>query len=155
MQPSTRPAQFSFVQETPAATPEAAHVHFSSRLEFETDCSDVHTDLSRKARGVVVVDVRVKDAYRGRHVPGAINIPTRSIDAETTAHLSKDDVIVTYCSGPGCNGSTKGAIRFAALGFRVKEMIGGLDYWVREGYPTEGTLGAEESIFPELDRVYP
>jgi len=111
--------------------------------------------VSRKARGVVVVDVRVKDAYRGRHVPGAINIPTRSINPETTAHLSKDDVIVTYCSGPGCNGSTKGALRFAALGFKVKEMIGGLDYWVREGHPTEGTLPAEESIFPELDRAYP
>jgi hypothetical protein len=25
------------------------------------------------------------------------------------------------------------------LGFRVKELMGGLDWWKRDGYPTEGT----------------
>lgn len=154
MKPSTRDAQFSFVRETPAAAPADAHAHFLSRFTYETDCADVYLDLTRRQR-IVVVDVRNKDAYRGRHIPGAINIPSRSINAETTAALSRDDVIVTYCSGPGCNGSTKGAARFAALGFRVKEMIGGLDYWEKEGYPTEGTLPAGASIFPEHDRTYP
>jgi rhodanese-related sulfurtransferase len=38
--------------------------------------------------------------------------------------------------GPGCNGSTRAAARLAALGFQVKELIGGLEYWKREGYPT-------------------
>jgi rhodanese-related sulfurtransferase len=154
MRPSSRDAQFSFVLETPAATPEAALAHFTRRGQFETDCADVYLDMTRRQR-IVVVDVRSRDAYRGRHVPGAINIPGRSINRDSTAQLSRDDLIVTYCSGPGCNGSTKGAARFAALGFRVKEMIGGLDYWIQEGYPTEGTLAPEESIFPEHERSYP
>ena len=42
---------------------------------------------------------------------------------------------VTYCDGIGCNGSTKGAYKLAKLGFRVKELIGGLDFWLRDGHP--------------------
>jgi hypothetical protein len=30
----------------------------------------------------------------------------------------------------------------AKLGFAVKEMIGGLEYWRREGQPVQGTEGA-------------
>ena len=65
------------------------------------------------------------------------------MNAETTADLPKDQVMVTYCWGPGCNGSTKGALKLAALGFRVKELIGGLEYWMREGGPVEGKLESE------------
>ena len=43
--------------------------------------------------------------------------------------------VVTYCWGPGCNGATRAALEFARLGYRVKEMIGGYEYWVREGLP--------------------
>jgi rhodanese-related sulfurtransferase len=68
-------------------------------------------------------------------VPGAISLPYREIDAAAVSDFSGDDVVVTYCWGPGCNASTKAALRFANLGFRVKEMIGGIEYWRREGYP--------------------
>ncbi len=53
------------------------------------------------------------------------------------AAFDKNTVFVTYCTSPGCNASTKGAVRLAALGFRVKELIGGFEYWQREGYPAE------------------
>jgi rhodanese-related sulfurtransferase len=137
MTASTTP--FSFVLETPAATPEEARRHFLAKLSVETDPADVHLDLERGKKGFVVVDVRTKESFVERHVPGARNLPSRTISAETTAQLSRDDVIITYCWGPGCNGSTKAAARFAALGFRVKEMLGGLEYWVKEGHATEGT----------------
>ena len=53
-------------------------------------------------------------------------------------HELPDLPIVTYCWGPSCNAATKGAQRLAALGRQVREMIGGLEYWIREGNPTEG-----------------
>ena len=38
----------------------------------------------------------------------------------------------------GCNGATKAAMQLSALGFAVKEMIGGMEYWEeRERYPVE------------------
>jgi len=57
---------------------------------------------------------------------------------ESTAHLDKEFLYITYCSGIGCNASTKGAVNRIKLGFRVKELIGGLDWWKRDGYETEG-----------------
>lgn len=43
-----------------------------------------------------------------------------------------------YCDGIGCNASTKTALKLLMLGFEVRELIGGLDWWKRDGYPTEG-----------------
>ena len=48
-----------------------------------------------------------------------------------------ENIIVTYCDGIGCNASTKGALNMTRLGFRVKELMGGLDWWKRDGHPTE------------------
>ena len=49
----------------------------------------------------------------------------------------KDEIFVVYCWGPGCNGATKAAFKLSELGFAVKEMIGGIEYWEKEGYPTD------------------
>ncbi len=56
----------------------------------------------------------------------------------TTKHLDKFKTYITYCDGIGCNGSTNGALKLAKLGFKVKELLGGLDWWKRDGYATEG-----------------
>ena len=58
----------------------------------------------------------------------------REMSSETTRDLDPRKTYVVYCDGIGCNASTKGAYRLAALGFRVKELLGGLDFWVRDGH---------------------
>lgn len=58
---------------------------------------------------------------------------------ESTKHLDKSVLYVTYCDGIGCNASTKGALKMTKLGFRVKELIGGIAWWKYDGYATEGT----------------
>lgn len=134
---TTTAPRFSSVLETPAADPETARRHFASKLSLETDPSDVYADMEKGVQGFVVVDVRSPERYAEGHVPGALNIPHRTLREDTTAGISKETVVITYCDGPGCNGSTKGALRFAALGFRVKEMIGGLEWWVKDGFKVE------------------
>jgi len=148
-----REPQFSFVLETPAAAPEDAVMHFQSKLTVETDAWDVKTDMERGRSDFIVIDTRSADDFEEKRIAGAINLPHRTMNAETTAHLPKEKVMVTYCWGPGCNASAKGALRLAALGFRVKELIGGLENWIREGGPVEGTLENEASRARELRRV--
>ncbi len=140
-------APFSLVTESPAVDPETAKRHFVSKLSVETDPADVHFDLERGVDEFVVVDVRSAEAYARRHIPGAINLPQRSISADTAAALPKDKLVVTYCWGPGCNASTKAAARLSALGFQVKELIGGIEYWQKEGYAVEGTLPADAPLY--------
>lgn len=144
---AARPVSHSFVLEHPAATPEDARRHFTSRLAVETDPSDVHADLERGVRRIVVVDARSPQHFAESHVPGAINLPHRSISAESTAALSRDVCIVVYCWGPACNAATKAGARLSALGFQVKEMIGGLEYWRHEGFAVDGTLGSEAPLY--------
>jgi rhodanese-related sulfurtransferase len=125
-----------------AAAPADAHAHFARRLAFETDCSDVHHDLAQGEPGIVVLDARSADDYAAGHVPGARSFPHVTMDAQSVTVLPRDALIVTYCWGPHCNGATQAAAKLAALGFRVKEMLGGYDYWCREGYAIEQSAPA-------------
>jgi rhodanese-related sulfurtransferase len=92
----------------------------------------------RRGNKILLVDTRSPEAYEKSHLPGAVNIAHRTMSAATTAHLDKEALIVTYCDGIRCNGSTKGALNMVQLGFRVKELIGGLDCWRFGGYPVKG-----------------
>jgi rhodanese-related sulfurtransferase len=93
--------------------------------------------MLRSGERVVIIDARTREAYAEDHIPRAISFPHRSMDVNSTADLDRDALYVTYCDGIGCNASTKGALKLAELGFRVKELIGGIEWWKREGYVTE------------------
>ena len=112
--------------------------HYADKLAFEIDSWDLKVALERGEQ-VTVIDARSVDAYALEHIPGAINIPHRTMNAETTSAIDRASTVVTYCDGIGCNASTKGAYNMARLGFKVKELIGGLDWWKRDGHPTEGS----------------
>ena len=110
--------------------------HYEDKLAFEIDSWDLKAALEL-GENVVVIDARSLEAYRKEHITGAINIPHRQMTLETTKHLSRGALFVCYCDGIGCNASTKGALNLTRLGFRVKELIGGIDWWKRDGHKTE------------------
>ncbi len=64
----------------------------------------------------------------------------------TTRALDKSKLYVPYCEGIGCNASTKGTLNIAKLGFRVKELMGGLDWRRRAGYETKGKQGTPGTV---------
>jgi rhodanese-related sulfurtransferase len=122
---------------------EEAIKHFRNKLDFETDAWDLNESL-RAGANIVIFDARTESAYAEEHIPQAISFPHRTMNVESTRHLDRSAIYVTYCDGIGCNGSTKGALKLAELGFQVKELIGGIDWWKRDGYPTERALVAIE-----------
>ncbi|MCP9986109.1 MULTISPECIES: rhodanese-like domain-containing protein [Streptomyces] len=116
--------------------------YYQAKLAYEIDSADLR-DALEAGQDLVVVDGRSSESYEAEHIPGAISIPHRSISQESLSALSKAPLYVAYCDGIGCNASTKTAIKLATAGFRVKELIGGLDWWKRDGYPTEGRAARE------------
>ena len=110
---------------------------YAAKLAFETDSWDLSEAL-KNGDPVIVIDARSKEAYTLEHIPNAINIPHKTMSVETTKDLDKSKTYVTYCDGIGCNASTKGALNLSKLGFQTKELLGGLDWWKRDGYATEG-----------------
>jgi len=111
--------------------------HYSNKLDYETDAWDLKAALDKGER-IVVVDARSPQSYGAEHIPGAVNIPHRTMSEESTRQLDRSALYVVYCDGIGCNASTKGALNLARLGFRVRELMGGLVWWKQDGYKTEG-----------------
>ncbi|MFC4244395.1 rhodanese-like domain-containing protein [Gryllotalpicola reticulitermitis] len=130
--------------------------HFAGKLEFETDSSDVHADQENGVR-FVLVDSRGDSAWQQGRIVGALHLPTAEIAVRAPHEIPLETPVVTYCWGPGCNGSTRAALEFAKLGYRVKEMIGGFEYWAREGYPVEDDHGrikrAKDPLTAPLDSI--
>jgi rhodanese-related sulfurtransferase len=116
--------------------------HYENKLAYELDPSDLYEAMNNGEK-IIPVDARRPEGFKKEHIPGSINIPHREMDIETTKLLRKDILYVTYCDGIGCNASTKGALKLASLGFNVKELIGGIDWWKRDGYDTAGSEGVE------------
>jgi rhodanese-related sulfurtransferase len=121
---------------------EAQIAHYERKLQFEIDAADL-MHLLETRHNVVVVDARKPHAFLQAHIPGAINLPHRAMTEAGTAELARDALYVTYCDGIGCNASTKGALNLARLGFQVKELMGGLDWFKRDGYATQGLAATE------------
>ena len=109
--------------------------YYQSKLAYEMDSADLHL-ASRTGESIVVVDGRSASAYAQEHIPGAISLPHREICDASTDSLDKSKLYVCYCDGIGCNASTKTALKLLTLGFQVRELIGGLDWWKRDGYDT-------------------
>ena len=118
--------------------------YYESKLTFEMDPSDLFAALETE-NDLVVVDARQAFGYEREHIPTAINFPHREMNEDSTKHLDRSKTYVCYCDGIGCNASTKGALKLARLGFKVKELMGGIEWWKFDGYATEGansTAGA-------------
>jgi rhodanese-related sulfurtransferase len=47
--------------------------------------------------GAQLVEVLPEAEYLEEHLPGAVNIPLKKLDAESTAQLDKTRAIVVYC----------------------------------------------------------
>ncbi|WP_334152003.1 rhodanese-like domain-containing protein [Microbacterium sp.] len=113
---------------------------YAAKLAAETDASDVHAARTA-GEDIVVIDVRSDDAWAQGRVAGATHMHYSEIATRAPAEIPKDAAVVVYCWSPGCNAGAKGALEFARLGYDVREMIGGFEYWVREGYPVEDADG--------------
>jgi rhodanese-related sulfurtransferase len=55
-------------------------------------------DLKRLLeQGIQLVDVLTSDEYAEEHLPGAVNIPLKTLDAESVAQLDRGRPVAVYC----------------------------------------------------------
>ncbi|WP_273653447.1 rhodanese-like domain-containing protein [Cellulomonas fimi] len=119
----------------------AAAEHFAARLRWAIDASDLHAALETGEPGFVLVDSRGDAGWAQGRIPGAIHLPLAEMRERAADVLDPDVPVVTYCWGPGCDGATRAALELSLLGYRVREMIGGIEYWAREGLPVATDAG--------------
>ncbi|WP_217897440.1 rhodanese-like domain-containing protein [Geodermatophilus saharensis] len=109
--------------------PEAPH---DRRRGLSTDPADAAAHFARRlAVGTDVSDVwKPRRTCRGGRSPSA---PPRSWTGPSRWSPSAGDRAATA--------PTRAALALALLGFRVRETIGGLEYWAREGLPVATAAG--------------
>jgi rhodanese-related sulfurtransferase len=91
------------------------------------------------ADGVQLVDVLPPEEYAAEHLPGAVNVPLKQLDAETTAQLDQHRPVAVYCYDALCDMSPRAAWRLETLGFeRVYHYVGGKADWLAHALPREG-----------------
>lgn len=109
-----------------------------AKLAYEVD---VVAAAQAQAEGTAtLVDTRRQSSWDQGHVAGALHLPTDLLDVRL-ATLPADRTLIVYGWGPGCNGATHAARRLLSEGFDVREMIGGYEYWVRNGFAVERADG--------------
>ena len=126
--------------------------YFAAKLAYETDASDLY-DRQKAGEAVVVIDVRSDEAWAQGRVAGAVHMHYSEIATRAPREIPEGSDVVVYCWSPGCNAGAKGALEFAKLGYDVREMIGGFEYWVREGYPVEDHDGIHRRPIDPLTGV--
>ncbi|MEV5505468.1 rhodanese-like domain-containing protein [Streptomyces orinoci] len=147
MNTTTRTVPSGVLAVAPAEPAEAA-AYFAARLAFHTDVSDVHAALATGRPGFTLLDSRSTQGWDQGHVPGAVHLPTALIPDRARELLDPAVPVVVHCWGPGCDGATRAALALARLGYRVKEMLGGIEYWIREGF-TVDTREGERRLPPD------
>lgn len=105
-----------------------------AKLAYEIDA--VAAAGAQASGAAMIVDTRKQLSWDHGHIAGALHLPGDMLDTRL-ATLPRDRTLVVYGWGPGCNGATHTARRLIAEGFDVRELIGGYEYWVRNGFAVE------------------
>ncbi|HEV8550175.1 MAG TPA: MBL fold metallo-hydrolase [Polyangiaceae bacterium] len=96
---------------------------------------DLKDRIEHGDRSLLVLDVRERDAFRARHLPGALNIPRGELELRADRELKDPTLrILTYCEFGKI--STLAAYTLRSMGFlRTVALDGGLDAWSKAGFP--------------------
>ena len=89
--------------------------------------------------GAQLVEVLPEEEYEELHLPGAISLPLKQLDASSARRLDPRRDVVVYCWDALCDMSPRAAARLATLGFtRVYDYAEGKVDWLAHGLPAEG-----------------
>jgi rhodanese-related sulfurtransferase len=93
-------------------------------------------------RGAQLVEVLPLEEYEELHLPGAVHLPLKELDAQRAGQLDRERPVVVYCWDALCDMSPRAAASLAQLGFEVYDYALSKVDWMAHGLPMEGTAAA-------------
>jgi rhodanese-related sulfurtransferase len=94
--------------------------------------------------GAQLVEVLPAEEYAEEHLPGAINIPLKELDAESVAQLDKSRPVIVYCWDYLCDMSPRAAARLDSLDFVAYDYAASKVDYLARGLPREGEKANEK-----------
>jgi len=92
----------------------------------------------KAGKSVVFVDVREPDEFAEAHIPGAMNVQLRALDAGDIAAVKDADYVVSYCIKDFRGFEMARSLRDAGVGNAVILNPYGIKGWIGDGLPTVG-----------------
>lgn len=77
--------------------------------------------------GALLLDVRTREEFAERHLPGAVNIPVQELDKRMAEVGAKDKPVVIYCRSG--RRSAQAATMLQKAGYQKLLDLGGIDNW--------------------------
>jgi rhodanese-related sulfurtransferase/CBS domain-containing protein len=103
------------------------------------------TDINRDdvqrliASGAQLVEVLPAEEYNEAHLPGAINLPLKKLDRQSTKQFALTHPLIVYCNDFQWDLSARAAWRLESLGFsKVYRYVAGKLDWFAYGLSLEG-----------------
>jgi rhodanese-related sulfurtransferase len=90
-------------------------------------------------RGAQLVEVLPSEEYEELHLPGAVNLPLKELDAERAEQLDRKRPVIVYCWDALCDMSPRAATWLAQLGFEVYDYALSKVDWMAHSLPMKGT----------------
>lgn len=115
---------------------------FETKLEAEWGPFDLKRALEQRPQNLVVLDTRPADAFQKEHIPEAVNIPGPELETRLNK-LPRNKEIVPYCWNITCHLATRAALVLAREGYRVHELVGGIDRWKASDFPVKSAPSRE------------
>ena len=109
--------------------------YFNDRDSMEPVSREELLEKSR-AGVVTVLDVRPADEFALGHLPGAVNIPLRELEARL-AQLDRGQEVVAYCRGPYCVFALEAVAELKKRGVNAARFEDGVQEWSAAGLPLE------------------
>jgi rhodanese-related sulfurtransferase/DNA-binding transcriptional ArsR family regulator len=113
----------------------------NSYLTLKDDLEPIPREelLQRAKDGLVtVLDVRPPEEYAAGHVPGAVNVPLKELEAYLDQLQAGQD-IVAYCRGPHCVLAFDAVAKAREKGMNARRLEDGYPEWKLAGLPVEGS----------------
>lgn len=108
-------------------------------LSAKDDMEPIPRDeLMQRAKegSVTVLDVRPPAEYAAGHLPSAVNVPLKELEAHL-GEFEPQREIVAYCRGPYCVLAFEAVKLLRGKGFRVRRLQDGYPEWKQAGLPVE------------------
>lgn len=100
--------------------------------------------------GAQLVEVLPLEEYEELHLPGAINLPLKELNAESAERLDRERPVVVYCWDALCDMSPRAATWLGELGFDAYDYALSKVDWMAHGLPMEGTGASEPTAMSFL-----
>jgi rhodanese-related sulfurtransferase len=104
------------------------------------------------AHDAQLVEVLPLEEYEELHLPGALHLPLKELDAQRAEQLDRSRPVVVYCWDALCDMSPRAAARLELLGFDAYDYALSKVDWMAHGLPMEGAAATRPTALSLVRR---